>query len=59
MEIAEDKRSYDFNSYITELREVNRSETVAILNDYSVFYSLTKTNIFKLLVESSVFIFNN
>ena len=59
IEIAEDQKSYNFNSYITELEEVNKLETVAILNNYSVFYSLIKTDIFKLLIKSSVFIFNN
>jgi hypothetical protein len=59
MEIAEDEESYNFNSYITELEEVNGLETVAILNNHSIFYSLIKTDIFKLLIESSVFIFNN
>jgi hypothetical protein len=59
IEIAEDEGSYNFDSYITELGEVNGPETVAILNNYSIFHSLTKTDIFKLLIESSAFIFNN
>ena len=59
IEIAEDKESYDFDSYITELGEVNGPETVAILNNHSVFHSLMKTDIFKLPVKSSAFIFDN
>jgi len=59
MEIAEGEESYDFDSYITELGEVNGPETVAILNNHSVFHSLIKTDIFKLLIKSSVFIFDN
>ena len=59
IEVGENEEFYDFDNYITKLGEVNRLETVVILNDYSVFYSLTKTNVFKLLAESLVFTFNN
>jgi len=59
MEVGENEEFYDFNNYITELGEINRLETVVILNDYSVFYSLIKTNVFKLLAESLAFTFNN
>jgi hypothetical protein len=59
MEVSENEEFYDFDNYITELGEVNGPETVAILNDQSVFHSLTKTDIFKLPATSSVFTFDN
>jgi hypothetical protein len=61
MKMAVDKNEdfYDFDNYVTELRKINRPETVAILNNYSVFHSLTKTNVFNLPAEPSAFIFNS
>jgi hypothetical protein len=59
MAVDENKDLYDFNNYVTELEEINRLETVAILNNYSVFYSLTKTNIFNLSAEPLTFTFNS
>jgi hypothetical protein len=50
---------YDFDNYVTELKEINRPETVAILNNYSVFHSLTKTNVFNLPAEPLVFTFDS
>jgi hypothetical protein len=46
MDIELGDNKYDFDTYITELGEVNGLATVAILNDHSVFYSITKSNIF-------------
>ncbi len=46
MDIELGDNKYDFDTYITKLREVNGLATVAILNDHSVFYSITKSNIF-------------
>jgi hypothetical protein len=49
----------DFDNYVTEFGEVNRPETIAILNNQSVFHSVTKTDIFKLPAKSSTFTFDN
>jgi hypothetical protein len=57
--VDKNKDFYDFDNYITELKEINRPETVAILNDYSVFHSLTKTDVFNLPAEPLVFTFNS
>jgi hypothetical protein len=59
MAVDENEDFYDFDNYVTELGEINGPETVAILNDYSVFHSLTKTNVFNLLAEPSAFTFNS
>jgi hypothetical protein len=55
----ENKDFYDFDNYVTKLEEINRPETVAILNNYSVFYSLTKTNVFNLPAEPLAFTFDS
>jgi hypothetical protein len=61
MKITVDKNKdfYDFDNYVTKLGEINGPETVAILNNYSVFHSFTKTNVFNLPAEPSAFIFNS
>jgi hypothetical protein len=59
MEVGENEEFYDFDNFITELGEVNGLETVAILNDHSVFHSFTKTDVFKLPAESSAFTFDD
>ena len=59
MAVNKNKDFYDFDNYVIELKEINRPKTIAILNNYSVFYSLIKTNIFNLLAKSLVFIFNS
>jgi hypothetical protein len=59
MIVDKNKDFYDFNNYVTELEEINGLETVAILNNYSVFYSLIKTNIFNLLAKPLVFTFDS
>ena len=59
MEVGGNEDFYDFDNYITELGEVNGPETVVILNDHSVFHSLTKIDVFKLPAESSAFTFGN
>jgi hypothetical protein len=48
----------NYKNYITEFREVNGSNIIAILNNYFIFYLLTKTNIFNLKLYST-FTFNN
>jgi hypothetical protein len=57
--VDENKDFYDFNNYVTKLKEINRPETVVILNDYSVFYSLIKTDVFNLPAEPLVFTFDS
>jgi hypothetical protein len=57
--VVKNKDFYDFDNYVTELKEINKLETIAILNNYSVFHSLTKTNIFNLLAKSLVFTFDS
>jgi hypothetical protein len=53
------KDFYNFDNYVTKLKEINRLKTIAILNNYSVFYSFIKTNVFNLLAKPLVFIFNS
>jgi hypothetical protein len=57
--VNKNKDFYDFDNYVTELKEINRPKTVAILNNYSVFHSLTKTDVFNLLAEPSAFTFDS
>ena len=52
------KKEEIYKNYIIELREVNRPNIIIILNNYSVFYLLTKTDIFDLKLYST-FTFNN
>jgi hypothetical protein len=59
MAVNKNKDFYDFDNYVTELREINRLETIAILNDYFVFYSFTKTDVFNLPAEPLAFTFNS
>jgi hypothetical protein len=59
MAVDENEDFYDFDNYVTELGEINGLETVAILNDYSVFHSLTKTDVFNLPAEPLAFIFDS
>jgi hypothetical protein len=59
MAVDKNKDFYDFNNYVTELREINRLKTIAILNNYFVFYSLIKTNVFNLPAEPLAFIFDS
>jgi hypothetical protein len=59
MTVNENKDFYDFNNYVTELGEINRLKTIAILNNYSVFHSLTKTDVFNLPAEPSAFTFDS
>jgi hypothetical protein len=59
MAVDKNKDFYDFDNYVTKLGEINRPETVAILNNYSVFYSLTKTDVFNLPAEPSAFTFDS
>jgi hypothetical protein len=57
--VNKNKDFYDFNNYVTKLKEINRLKTVTILNNYSVFYSFIKTNVFNLLAKPLVFTFNS
>jgi hypothetical protein len=57
--VDKNKDFYDFDNYVTKLKEINRPETIAILNNYSVFYFFTKTNIFNLSAKPLTFIFNS
>jgi hypothetical protein len=59
MTVNKNKDFYNFNNYVTKLKEINKPETITILNNYSVFYSLTKTNVFNLPAEPSAFTFNS
>ena len=45
MEIKE-----EYKTYFMEFREVNSTQTVAILNDQSVWHAVTGENIFKVLL---------
>jgi hypothetical protein len=57
--VNKNKDFYDFNNYVTKLREINKPETVVILNNYSVFHSFIKINVFNLLVKPLVFTFDS
>jgi hypothetical protein len=57
--VNKNKEFYNFNNYITKLKKINKLKTIAILNNYSVFYSFIKTNVFNLLVKPLIFIFNS
>jgi hypothetical protein len=59
MTVNKNKDFYDFDNYVTELKEINRPETVAILNNYSVFHSLTKTDVFNLPAKPLAFTFDS
>jgi hypothetical protein len=54
-----------YKAYITKLGEINGVQTVSILNDYSVYYTFTRDNMFKLSSTQnpqtifSAFTFNN
>jgi hypothetical protein len=58
MEIEE-----EYETYFTEFGEVNGTQTVAILNDQSVWHAVTGEDIFKVsplqLLETLVFTFKN
>jgi hypothetical protein len=57
--VNKNKDFYNFNNYVIKLKEINKPETVAILNNYFVFYSFIKTNVFNLSVKPLTFIFNS
>jgi hypothetical protein len=59
MAVNENKDFYDFDNYVTKLEEINKPKTVAILNNYSVFHSLIKTNVFNLPAELLAFTFDS
>ena len=47
------------NQYFIEYSEVDSTQTIAVLNDQSTLYFITKLDIFNKLKESSAFFFNN
>ena len=57
MELGKEEEEI-YKNYIIEFREVNGSNIVAILNNYFIFYLLTKTVIFNLKLYLT-FTFNN
>jgi hypothetical protein len=57
--VDKNKDFYDFDNYVIKLKEINRPKIIAILNNYFVFYSFTKTNVFNLLAKPLTFIFNS
>jgi hypothetical protein len=57
--VNKNKDFYDFDNYIIEFKKINKLETVAILNNYFVFYSLIKTNVFNLLAKPLAFTFDS
>jgi hypothetical protein len=57
--VNKNKDFYDFDNYVIKLKEINRLKTIAILNNYSVFHSFTKTDVFNLLIKPLVFTFNS
>jgi hypothetical protein len=59
MTVNKNKDFYDFNNYVTKLKKINRPETIAILNNYSVFHSLIKTNVFNLPAKPLTFTFDS
>ena len=59
MEIKLGKKEEEiYENYIIEFREVNGPNIIVILNNYFVFYLLTKTKIFDLKLYL-IFTFNN
>ena len=60
MEIKDYNNSINYsNQYLIELSKVDGIQTVAILNNQSIFYSIIKLDIFSKLKVSSAFSFNN
>ena len=47
------------DQYLTKLNKVNNIQTVVILNNQSMFYSIIKSDVFNKLKESFIFSFNN
>ena len=52
-------KNYSSNQYFTKYSEVDSTQTVAILNNQSTLYFITKLDIFNKPKESSAFSFNN
>ena len=50
---------YSPNEYFTKYNEVNGTQTVIVFNDQSMFYSVTKLDIFNKPKESFMFSFND
>jgi hypothetical protein len=52
-------KDYSSNQYFTKYSKVNSTQTIAVLNDQSTLYSITKLDIFNKLKESSIFSFDD
>jgi len=52
-------KDYLPNQYSTKYGKVNGTQTIAVLNNQSMLYSIIKLDIFNKPKESSVFSFNN
>ena len=52
-------KNYFPDQYFIKYSKVDSTQTVAILNNQSTLYFITKLNIFNKLKESSAFSFNN
>ena len=60
MEIEDYNNSNNYpNQYLTELSKVDSIQTITILNNQSIFHSITKLDIFNELKESFIFFFND
>jgi hypothetical protein len=57
--VNKNKDFYDFDNYVIKLKKINKLKTIAILNNYFVFYSFIKTNVFNLPAKPLVFTFNS
>ena len=53
----------EYKTYFTEFKEINNTQTVVILNNQSVWHTVTSKDIFKVLLlqlpETSIFIFKD
>ena len=47
------------DQYLIELSKVDSIQIIIILNDQSIFHSITKLDVFNKLKKSSIFSFNN
>jgi hypothetical protein len=64
MKVSKSEEFYNFDNYVTKLREINSIQTVFILNNHSVYHVFTKDNMFKLFSTYNppvffAFIFDN
>ena len=60
MEIEDYNNFIDYpDQYLIEFSKVDNIQTIVILNNQSIFYSIIKSDIFNKLKKSSTFSFNN